>query len=351
MSSRIIALPKILDDRGNLSFLENGHQIPFEIKRVHWIYDVPGGESRGAVAYRQTEEFIVALSGSFDVWVDNGKTCEKYHLNRSYEGVYVPRGTWRKIDNFSTNSLAAIATSTLYDEQDAIRDYDAFLVWIKNQIGLQGDAYNADLQGDADNADFLEEGLLFRAPGGPSPMLQDESPRKQDEPPTQQDESPMLQDEPAVANSISAEAMPAFCVEDCEIISLDRHHSVRKGDICVVENSRNIPFDIKRMYYLYDVPADALRGGHAHKDLYQLLVAASGSFTVHLDDGEHKRSVSLKRPYQALLIKPGIWREIDDFSSGSVCMVLASELYDENDYIRQYQDFISYKNCRIHSSR
>lgn len=337
MSSRIIALPKILDDRGNLSFLENGHQIPFEIKRVHWIYDVPGGETRGAVAYKQTEEFIVALSGSFDVWVDDGKTCEKYHLNRSYEGVYVPRGTWRKIDNFSTNSLAAIATSTLYDEQDAIRDYDEFLVWIKNQIGLQGDADNAGLQGDADNAGFPEEGFLFRAPGGSSPRQQDEPPR--------------LPDEPAVANSISAEAMPAFSVEDCEIINLDRHHSARKGDICVVENSCNIPFDIKRMYYLYDVPADALRGGHAHKQLYQLLVAASGSFTVHLDDGEHKRSVSLKRPYQALLIKPGIWREIDDFSSGSVCMVLASELYDENDYIRQYQDFISYKNSRIHSSR
>lgn len=344
MSSRIIALPKILDDRGNLSFLENGHQIPFEIKRVHWIYDVPGGETRGAVAYRQTEEFIVALSGSFDVWVDDGKTCEKYHLNRSYEGVYVPRGTWRKIDNFSTNSLAAIATSTLYDEQDAIRDYDEFLVWIKNQIGLQGDADNADLQSSADNADFLEEGLLIQTPGGSSPMLQDESPRHQDE-------SPMLPDESAAANSIFAEAMPAFCVEDCEIINLDRHHSVRKGDICVVENSRNIPFDIKRMYYLYDVPADALRGGHAHKDLYQLLVAASGSFTVHLDDGKEQRSVSLKRPYQALLIKPGIWREIDDFSSGSVCMVLASELYDENDYIRQYQDFISYKNSRIKSSR
>lgn len=333
MSSRIIALPKILDDRGNLSFLENGHQIPFEIKRVHWIYDVPGGETRGAVAYRQTEEFIVALSGSFDVWVDDGKTCEKYHLNRSYEGVYVPRGTWRKIDNFSTNSLAAIATSTLYDEQDAIRDYDAFLVWIKNQIGLQGDADNAGLQGDADNADFPEEGLLFQTPGGSSSTLQDES--------------PMLQDEPAAANSIFAETMPAFSVEDCEIISLDRHHSVRKGDICVVENSRNIPFDIKRMYYLYDVPADALRGGHAHKQLYQLLVAASGSFTVRLDDGKEQRSVSLKRPYQALLIKPGIWREVDDFSSGSVCMVLASELYDESDYIRNYQAFIEYKQREL----
>ena len=302
MSSRIIALPKILDDRGNLSFLENGHQIPFEIKRVHWIYDVPGGESRGAVAYKQTEEFIVAMSGSFDVWVDDGKTCEKYHLNRSYEGVYVPRGTWRKIDNFSTNSLAAIATSTLYDEQDAIRDYDAFLAWMEHQPNLQN---------VADKSDFSEVGLLMQAPGG------------------------------------SENQLPAFSVQDCEIINLDRHHSARKGDICVVENARTVPFDIKRLYYLYDVPADAVRGGHAHKHLYQLLIAASGSFTVRLDDGKEQRSVSLKRPYQALLIKPGIWREVDDFSSGSVCMVLASELYDESDYIRNYQAFIEYKQREL----
>ena len=302
MSSRIIALPKILDDRGNLSFLENGHQIPFEIKRVHWIYDVPGGESRGAVAYKQTEEFIVAMSGSFDVWVDDGKTCEKYHLNRSYEGVYVPRGTWRKIDNFSTNSLAAIATSTLYDAQDAIRDYDEFLAWVEQLPNLQS---------AVDKSDFSDVGLLFQTPGG------------------------------------SENQLPAFSVQDCEIINLDRHHSARKGDICVVENARTVPFDIKRLYYLYDVPADAVRGGHAHKHLYQLLIAASGSFTVRLDDGKEQRSVSLKRPYQALLIKPGIWREVDDFSSGSVCMVLASELYDESDYIRNYQAFIEYKQREL----
>lgn len=302
MSSRIIALPKILDDRGNLSFLENGHQIPFEIKRVHWIYDVPGGEARGAVAYKQTEEFIVAMSGSFDVWVDDGKTCEKYHLNRSYEGVYVPRGTWRKIDNFSTNSLAAIATSTLYDEQDAIRDYDEFLAWVEQLPNLQS---------AVDKSDFSDVGLPMQAPGG------------------------------------SEVPIPAFSVHDCEIINLDRHHSARKGDICVVENARTVPFDIKRLYYLYDVPADAVRGGHAHKHLYQLLIAASGSFTVRLDDGKEQRSVSLKRPYQALLIKPGIWREVDDFSSGSVCMVLASELYDESDYIRNYQAFIEYKQREL----
>ncbi|MBO5846142.1 MAG: WxcM-like domain-containing protein [Bacteroidales bacterium] len=317
MSSRIIALPKILDDRGNLSFLENGHQIPFEIKRVHWIFDVPGGESRGAVAYKQTEEFIVAMSGSFDVWVDDGKTCEKYHLNRSYEGVYVPRGTWRKIDNFSTNSLAAIATSTLYDPADAIRDYDEFLVWTKNLTGKPS---------HAGNTDFPEEDFSLRASGGFSPMLQDES---------------------SAAQQVSTEEIPAFGVHDCEILSFDRHHSARKGDICVVENARTVPFDIKRLYYLYDVPADAVRGGHAHKRLYQLLIAASGSFTVRLDDGKEQRSVSLKRPYQALLIKPGIWREVDDFSSGSVCMVLASELYDESDYIRNYQAFIEYKQREL----
>ena len=306
MSSRIIALPKILDDRGNLSFLENGHQIPFEIKRVHWIFDVPGGESRGAVAYKQTEEFIVAMSGSFDVWVDDGKTCEKYHLNRSYEGVYVPRGTWRKIDNFSTNSLAAIATSTLYDEQDAIRDYDEFVAWAKTSL--------------------TQDGSSLLIPTGSSLTQLDES---------------------IAAQQVSENKLPAFSVHDCEIINLDRHHSARKGDICVVENARTVPFDIKRLYYLYDVPADAVRGGHAHKRLYQLLIAASGSFTVRLDDGKEQRSVSLKRPYQALLIKPGIWREVDDFSSGSVCMVLASELYDESDYIRNYQAFIEYKQREL----
>ena len=128
-------------------------------------------------------------------------------------------------------------------------------------------------------------------------------------------------------------------VYDCSIIHLDRHHSDRKGDICVVENSETLPFDVKRVYYLYDVPGGMERGGHAHKALYQLIVAASGSFTVTLDDGKVKRSFTLNRPYQGLLVVPGIWRTLDDFSSGSVCMVLASEKYDEADYIRDYEVF------------
>lgn len=127
----IIQLPKFLDERGNLSFLENESQIPLEIRRVHWLYDVPGGETRGGLAYKETEEFIIALSGSFDVHVDDGQRKECYPLNRSYNGVYVPKGLWRSIDNFSTNAVALIVASTLYDPKDAIRDYQDFLRWIK----------------------------------------------------------------------------------------------------------------------------------------------------------------------------------------------------------------------------
>ena len=132
-------------------------------------------------------------------------------------------------------------------------------------------------------------------------------------------------------------------VFDCTMIELSRHHSDRKGNLTVIENGITVPFDVKRTYYLYDVPGGESRGGHAHKDLHQLIVAASGSFTVTLDDGSVKRTFLLNRPYQGLLIVPGIWRTLDDFSSGAVCMVLASEGYDENDYIRDYNEFIALK--------
>lgn len=132
-------------------------------------------------------------------------------------------------------------------------------------------------------------------------------------------------------------------VYNCNIIELNRHHH-QKGNITVVENLQTIPFEVKRTYYLYDIPGGESRGGHAHKALYQLIVAASGSFNVVLDDGNVKRTFILNRPYQGLLIVPGIWRELNDFSSGAVCLVLASEVYDEADYIRDYSSFRSYKN-------
>jgi oxalate decarboxylase/phosphoglucose isomerase-like protein (cupin superfamily) len=125
-SPQIINLPKILDKRGNLSFFENNSQIPFEIKRTYWIYDVPGGENRGGHAYRENEEFIVALSGSFDVVLDDGQKKITYSLNRSYYGLYIPKMYWREMDNFSTNSLALIVSCTEYDENDYIRDYEVF---------------------------------------------------------------------------------------------------------------------------------------------------------------------------------------------------------------------------------
>lgn len=135
-------------------------------------------------------------------------------------------------------------------------------------------------------------------------------------------------------------------VYDCTIIELDKHHSDRKGNISVVENNATIPFDVKRVYYLYDIPGGESRGAHAHKELSQLIVAVSGSFNVVLDDGNVKRTFTLNRPYQGLYVVPGIWRDLVEFSSGSVCMVLASEKYDEKDYIRDYSAYKEYRNLK-----
>lgn len=140
--------------------------------------------------------------------------------------------------------------------------------------------------------------------------------------------------------------MGKYNVFDCTIIELDKHHSDRRGNLSVVQNGETVPFSVKRIYYLYDVPGGESRGAHAHKELSQLIVAASGSFRVTLDDGSVKRSFVLNRPYQGLLVKPGVWRDLDDFSSGAVCMVLASEVYMEDDYIRDYEAFLDYRNIQ-----
>lgn len=286
---RIIDLPKFLDARGNLSFAENFKQIPFEIKRTYWLYDVPGGECRGGHAYRRNCEFIIALSGSFDVVVSDGTTRRTFSLNRSYYGLYIPNGLWREMENFSTNSLALEFGSDPYDPADYIRDFDEFKA-------LAGTFAPADTQARScsgtDSQDCIEKNNVF----------------------------------------------------DCTMVELDRHHSDRKGNLSVVNNGQTLPFDVKRVYYLYDVPGGESRGAHAHRDLEQLIVAASGSFRVTLDDGNCKRSFFLNRPYQGLYVKPGMWRDLEDFSSGAVCMVLASEVYNPDDYIRDYTEFIEYRN-------
>ena len=127
MKPRIINLPKIEDPRGNLSIIEEENHIPFKIMRTYWIYDVPGGQVRGGHAFKEQLEFIVALSGSFDVIVDDGIVSKKYALNRSYYGLYIPAGLWRQIENFSTNSLALVLSSTEFSEADYIRDYQEYL--------------------------------------------------------------------------------------------------------------------------------------------------------------------------------------------------------------------------------
>ena len=124
---QLIQLPKFLDERGNLSFVEQFTHIPFEIKRTYWLYDVPGGECLGGHAYWENQELIIALSGSFDVLLDDGKEKKTFHLNRSYYGLYVPKGLWREMENFSTNSLALVLSSTKYDESDYIYEYDEFV--------------------------------------------------------------------------------------------------------------------------------------------------------------------------------------------------------------------------------
>jgi hypothetical protein len=124
--SRIIELPKFLDPRGNLSFIEEENQIPFKIERTYWIYDVPGGETRGGHAYKTLQEFIVALSGSFDIVLHDGKKEHRCHLNRSYYGLYVPKMYWRSMENFSTNSVALVLADKAFDEKEYIRDFDEF---------------------------------------------------------------------------------------------------------------------------------------------------------------------------------------------------------------------------------
>src|SRR5665647_3081294 len=124
--SRLIDLPKIIDTRGNLTFIEENRHIPFQIKRVYYLYDVPGGETRGGHAHKHLQQFIIAASGSFDVVLDDGSSRERHHLNRSYFGLYIPSMVWRELDNFSSGSVCVVLASEYYDEQDYIRDYVIF---------------------------------------------------------------------------------------------------------------------------------------------------------------------------------------------------------------------------------
>ena len=290
--ARIIQLPKIADSRGNLSIIEQKKQIPFEIRRAHWIYDVPGGVDRGGHAYRNTEEFIVALSGSFDVEVNDGDVKKTYPLNRSYYGLYVPNGMWRTMTNFSTNSLALVLSSTEYDAADYIMDFEEYKRWAKNKA---------------------------------------ESTKSPDTRTSENVNAPVIKPLTTAGKSVF----------DCSLCELNKMHDP-EGNLTYMYENVHVPFPINRVFYSYDIPGGEDRGAHAHKQCHQFLIAASGSFEVVLDDGINKRTVLLNRPFWGLHVPPGIWASEQGFSSGSICLVLASHGYEADDYIRNYDDFLKY---------
>lgn len=296
VDAHIIQLPKIEDPRGNLSFIQQMKEIPFEIQRTYWIYDVPGGKDRGSHAYKRNEEFIVALSGSFDVELDDGQEKRLFSLNRSYNGLYVPKGMWRTMRNFSTNSLALVLASTPYDENDYIRSYSEFVRW----AGGRGEDSSSSLDAINEKTPRIHKHLF------------------------------------ALSNQLPN-------VFDCSLCQLSKIHHP-EGNLTFVYPNISIPFDVERVFYTYDIPGGEDRGAHAHKYCHQFIIAASGAFDVVLDDGINKRTVQLNRPFWGLHVPPGIWASEQSFSSGSICLVLASQGYSEDDYIRDYAEFKAYSN-------
>lgn len=289
---RLIEFPRFLDRRGNLSLISTRREVPFAMERAYWIYDVPGGEVRGGHAYRRGEELIVALSGSFELATETaGGRRELFHLNRSYYGVHVPPNTWRELRNFSTNSLALVIASTPYDESDYIRDRDEFDRLAPEMVPSQ----KASLAAETINGAEI--------------------------------------------------TMPRPSVFDCSVLELPRITN-RAGNLTSLLSGVDFPFRMNRVFYSYDIPAGESRGGHAHRHCHELVVAASGSFDVVLDDGHSRRTVTLSRPFTALHLPPGIWATEQSFSSGSICLVLASDDYDDSEYVRDYNLF---RKLRLHA--
>jgi hypothetical protein len=299
---QLVELPKIEDARGNLSFIEGGRHIPFDIRRAYWIYDVPGGEVRGSHAFRRQEEFIVALSGSFDVVLHDGVREQRIHLCRSYRGVYVPPMTWRTLDNFSTNSLGLVLSSTHYEEDDYLWDFGEF----QRLKAMSSEAYPA-LQATAST-------------------------------PSESTATPPLATPPQ---------RRLYTLDDCQVLSLPASTELRRGCLTAIEGSGDLlPFPIRRAFYLYDIPSGADRGQHAHKQAWQFIVAASSCFSIDLDDLRTQRTVRLDRPFQGLLIPPGIWCRLHDFSSAAVALVLTSERYDREDYICDYAQLQAFRSTQ-----
>lgn len=281
----IFDLPKMEDERGNLSFIEVESHIPFPIARPYWIYDVPGGQQRGSHAFKTQEEVIIALSGSFDVILNDGSKDITYTLNRSYKALYVPNMMWRSLENFSTNSVCLVLNSGAYSEEEYISDFDQFREEIR----------------------------------------------------TQRYEKPAYQLLP------NSDTTPQYnTVFDCSLFEFPIIQN-RAGNIAAIEVGKDIPFAIERAFHIYDIPSGAERGMHAHKYCHEILIAATGSFEVILDDGTNKKIVHLNSPKRALYIPPGVWASQREYSSGVTCLAFASKKYNLDGYINSYQEFKAYR--------
>lgn len=284
---QFISLPRVIDRRGNLSFIEAENHIPFSIARAYWIYDVPGGQERGSHAFKSQQEVIIALSGSFDVLLDDGKEKRKHTMNRSFNALYIPNMIWKSLSNFSTNSVCLVLASEPYNETDYIRNYKTFQKSFRedSSVGLQ---------------------TTFKS------IIE--------------------------INTYSQ----YHTISDCSLIEFPIIKN-RAGNITPVHSNENIPFSIERVFYIYDIPSGAKRGMHAHKHCHEILIATSGSFEVEVDDGTNKKIILLNNPMMGLYIPPGVWATEKKYSSGAICLVLASEKYDSNDYINTYSDFKKYR--------
>ena len=311
MNVQRIDLQKIPDPRGNLSVVEQLRDVPFEIARAFLMYDVPGGEIRGGHAYKQSQEFIIALSGSFDVVTDKGGQKQIHSLNRSYYGLYVPNGVWRHMENFSTNSLALVLSSTHYDEADYLYDYDDYQEWLKKDAILRK-------RMPSQKKDAIPSKRMPSLEKGCHPLKKDAIPFPQGR---------------RMLDTVTLMDLPRIEFREGNITPLEGWRPSEEGDSLV-------PFDIKRAFYIYDIPGGESRGAHAHKHCHQLIIAASGSFNVVLDNGHEQATVTLNRPYQGLHVPPGVWCHEADFCSGAICLVLTSEPFDEADYIRDYEEYL-----------
>ncbi len=291
MRPHFIDISRIYDRRGSLSFVQNG-DICFDIRRIYWLYDMPSDGERYGRALRNSYEIIIAVSGSFDVHLDDGHgdICT-FTLKRPWEGLVVPPMTWRVIDNISGGSRALVLSSELYDANEYIRERSIF--------------------------DFASSSTPKKFNVGQSHIVKRET--------------------------LCSKRHGECTIDDASVLHLVQHTS-HMGSLTVLENKDPIPFDAQRVFYIYDVPTDAARGGHSHYRMQELIVALCGSFDVEVRDGKSSKTITLSRPYEALYVPCGLWRSLQNFSSGAVCLAFASELYEAEDYVRSFDEFCKLAN-------